>query len=202
MGNTNSDMSLVAIIVGNEKAGKSLFLKKILELKKKEKETFGLEPTLGFNYVTIEYSNQSYHIWEFGGDPVSRSYWPSFYRNLSVNIVIYIINVFDTDNHQTSIKEFLYLVNEEELKIAKFSIIFNIKLEDRKKLNFTEQDLEEVKLKVDKLLTLIQESPIHDYDNRVSHFICDISKLKEGEFNTMKMLNKCLLVKEKENSLI
>lgn len=200
MGNTHSDTSLVAIVVGLERSGKSLLLKKLLELKKKEKEIGNLEPTLGFNYITLDYSNQSYHIWELGGDSVSKSYWPSFYRALSINIVLYIINIYDVDNYLVSIKDFVQLVNEEELKIAKFYIIFNIKIEDRKKT--TVVDMKDVELKVDYLLALIQESPIHDYDNRVSHFVCDISKLKEGEFNTTKMLNKCLMVKEKENSII
>ena len=201
MGNTNSTQTSVILLTGLEKSGKSLFLKKLLELRKKEKEITQLEPTLGFNYITIDYSNQSYHIWELGGDSVSSSYWSTFYRNIATNMVLFIVNIFDEQNHQLAMKEFLKLVNEEELKIAKFILIFNLKIDDKsKRFSFNEQDYQEVKLKVDFFLMQIQDSPIHDYDNRVFHFIFDISKLKEGEFNSMRMLNKCFMIKEKEIS--
>lgn len=199
MGNSNSDNSMVLLVFGLEKSGKSLFIKKLLELKKKEKELVPLEPTLGFNYVTLDYLGSNYHIWEVGGDVISRSYWQTFYRNLNVNVVIYIININDTDNHHLALKEFLILVNEEELKMSKFIIIFNLKIDSKiKRLNFTDQDKQEVKTRVEELIIQLKESPIHDYDNRVNYFIFDISKIKEGEHITTEMLNKCFLIKEKD----
>ena len=200
MGNTNSNLTYTAIIVGLEKAGKSLLLKKILELKKKEKELINIEPTLGFNYVNIDFSNQFYYIWDLGGDSVSRSFWPTFYRSISVNIVIYVFNLYDKDNYITAVKEFVKLANEEELKSSSFFLIFNLIINENKRLSFNDNDMADINLKVDYILSLIRETPIHEFDNRTTYFVCNISKLKEGEFNTMKMLNKCLLVKEKDNN--
>jgi len=195
MGNNNSKAVSTIILVGLEKAGKSLFMKKILELKKKEKEITKLEPTLGFNYITYDFLNIVYHIWELGGDALTRTYWSTFYRSLAVNMVVYIVNIYDEQNYPLAIKEFIKLVNEEELKIAKFTLIFNIKIDDKnKRLTFSEQDMNEVKLKVEYFLLQIQESPLHDFDNRVNYFVFDISKLKDGEFNSMKMLSKCFMI--------
>lgn len=200
MGNNNSKAVSTIVILGLEKAGKSLFMKKILELKKKEKEITKLEPTLGFNYITYDFLNIVYHIWELGGDNLTRTYWSTFYRSLAVNMVVYIVNIFDEQNYPLAIKEFIKLVNEEELKIAKFTLIFNIKIDDKnKRITFSEQDMNEVKLKVEYFLLQIQESPLHDFDNRVNHFIFDITKLKDGEYNSMRMLSKCFMIEKEFN---
>lgn len=172
-----------------------------MELKKKERELTNLESTIGFNYIMTDYQNQSFHIWELGGDYVSRTQWPTLYRTVSVNMVIYVINVYDEVSHQIGIKEFLKLINEEELKVARFILLFNIKIDDNnKRIMFNDQDMNDIKLIVDSFMVQLQDSPIHDYDNRVSYFIFDISKLKEGEFNSMRLLNKCFMIKEKEIS--
>lgn len=202
MGTTNSNTICTVLILGIEKAGKSLLLKKMLELKKKEKEMSNIEPTLGFNYVNLEFSNQNYNIMDLGGDSVSRSFWPTIYRSISVNIVIYVFNLFDTENYNQAIIEFVKLANEEELKSASLFLLFNVINYENKILLSNNEDVNDINLKVDYILSLIRDTPIYEFDNRTTYFVCNLSKLKEGEFNTMKMLNKCLLVKEKDTGNI
>lgn len=203
MGSSMSLSSQNVLICGLEKSGKTLFLKKILELKKKKSEGNILESTYGYNYVTLEYGNQNYHVWDLGGDSVSRRYWSSFYRNIQVNIVIFLINLYDKEEKQMeAIKEFLYLVNEEELKHSKFFIILNMKIDDKeKKIIFTDNDMKEAMQTVDYLFSIIKECQVHDLDNRVSYFIADVSKIKQGELSTTKMLNKCFLIPEDVNDI-
>jgi hypothetical protein len=184
------------LICGIEGSGKSLFLKKIVELKKKNVENNKLEATLGYNYVYVEYANQNYHIWDLGGDSLSRQYWCSFYRNLEVNILIYMINVYDPEEKKIeAVKEFILLANEEELKLTQFFIIFNIKIGDSsKKMIFTDNDMKEATNTVDSIFAMIRNCQVQDLDNRVSYHICDVSKIKQGELSTTRLLNKCFLV--------
>jgi hypothetical protein len=181
------------LLVGLEQSGKSLFLKKLIELKKAEAEETVLEPTNGYNYVTFNYSNTTFDIWDLGGDSVSRSYWPTFYRNLKYTIVVYFVSVFDKNNHVQALKDLLVLVNQEELKTAKFFIIFNIILDDLQKMAMQDQATKEASEIAESLINSLKECPIHDYDTRVQWKVFDVSKMKEGENNTTDMLSKCLL---------
>ena len=201
MGNTNRVSTQLVLLLGLEKSGKSLFLKKILELKKRDSEDIQLEATIGFNYIQVD-QGAKYDIWELGGDAISRSYWPTFYRNLKAYIVIFFINVYDKATHWAALKELIILINEEELKAAKFFIIFNIKIDDDdKKLSFNDNDMKEVLETVESLLYYLKECPIHDYDNRVTHFITDISKMKEGEHMTSTIISRCFMTKESKSQL-
>lgn len=194
MGNIRSNIdSQQILLLGLEKSGKSLFLKKLLELKKAESEEINLESTIGYNYVNINYAGCTFDIWELGGDQTSRSYWSTFYRNLKVTIVIYFINIFDQNSHLLAMKELLALINEEELKTVKFFIIFNPVLEEIQKMSLTPAGFKELDERYEEMMSILRECPIHDYDSRVHSVIFDVSKMKEGENKTNDLLSKCLM---------
>ena len=182
------------LLVGLEGSGKSLFLKKLIELKKKDTEESSLEQTIGYNYTSINYNNTTFEIWDLGGDPTTRKYWPTFYQNLKFTIVIFMINVFDTNSHIASLKELLTLINQEELKQARFFIVFNLVSDESKKLTFNDPNTQkEHREVVDSLLIDLRECPVHDYETRVFWDIIDVSKMKDGENKTTELLTKALL---------
>jgi GTPase SAR1 family protein len=182
------------LIVGLEKSGKSLFLKKLNQIKKNDTEEANLKPTIGYNFITISYNDTHFDVWDLGGDPTSRSFWSTFYRNLKFTIVVYIINLFDSNSHLASLRELLILINQEELKQARFFIIFNLSSDEAKKITFNDPNvIKENREIAEDLLTGLRECPIHDYDTRVFWDIIDISKMKAGENKTDELLRKCLI---------
>ncbi len=181
------------LVVGLEGSGKSMFVKKLIDLKKLEIETVDLQSTVGYNYITINYSDKQFDIWDLGGDAISRMYWPTFYQNLKFTTVVYIINIFDFESHATTLKELLILVNQEELKDARFFIVFNVKVDERKKLSSNDSVLaKECRETAESLLSDMRECPIHEYETRVFSDIIDVSKIKDGENKTKELLTKCL----------
>ena len=70
-----------------------------------------IDQTIGFNLINYKYLDvYSFDIWEMGGDSVSRTYWPTFYRNLKIDIIVFMINLYDLKSHQESLKELLVLL--------------------------------------------------------------------------------------------
>jgi len=181
------------LIVGLQSSGKSLFLKKILELKKKETEDISLDSTVGYNYTTINYSDATFDIWDLGGDPICCSYWPTFYHNLKFTLVVFFINLNDVDSHCVALKELIVIINQEELKQARFFIVFNVISDEMKKMGNNELgSIKENKELAESLMADLRECPIHDYEARVLWDIIDVSKIKDGENKTTELLAKCL----------
>jgi GTPase SAR1 family protein len=189
------------LLVGLEKSGKTAFLKKLKDIRDKKganesklestEDNLNLGPK-GFNLLEINNLNEgSYEIWDLGGDATTRQYWPTFYRKIQFNIVIFFIDLFNEKSHLSALKELLILVNEEELKLARFFIIFNLICDDQKKLVYNDK-LNEWKLLAESKMEELRECPIHDYESRVSWEIFDISNLKDGENKTNDLLGKCL----------
>jgi GTPase SAR1 family protein len=198
MGNENSKSNQQILLVGNEKAGKTLFLKKLMDMKKSDTENVVIDPTTAFNYINLSFNNISYDIWELGGDTISRLYWPTFYRNLKFDAVIFIINLSDKSSYTTAMKELLILVNQEELKDANLYVIFNIILnEDDKKKNW-ENELKDKSEIANNLMSDLRACSVHSFDTRIFWFIFDITKMKEGETKTTEMLNKILNLASEE----
>ena len=193
MGGTGSKgESQQILLLGLSGSGKSLFLKKLLELKKEIRENL-IESTVGYNFVSLEYFYNKFHIWDLGGDSITRSYWSTFYRNLRFNIVIYFINLYDDSSYMTMMKELIILLNEEELKQARFFILFNIKPDENKKLISNDETTQrEQREKIEVILADLRECPIHEYETRVKWGSIDVSKMKDGENNTVELLAKCL----------
>jgi GTPase SAR1 family protein len=193
MGNESSTDTKQLLIVGMEKAGKSLFLKKLLDLKKSDPDsTISLEHTTAYNYITYNYSrNKNFNIWELGGDKISRSYWPTYYRNLKFTKVIFIIDIFDKSQHIEAIRELLLMINEEELKEAKFFIIFNIIAVD--KLTLVDSEVKEIQEIANNMMSDLKNALVHNFDTRVEWTVFDISKMKEGENKTVEMMSNIFL---------
>lgn len=186
--NSNDSRNSQILVVGFERSGKSLLLKKLIEMKTPDLEGGTLESTKAFDYVRIKVGNTFYDFWELGGSDISRMYWPTFYQNLKFGFVFYMINIFDFSSHNNSLRELSILANEEELKQAKFIIIFNMIL-DEKNIQNNEAKIKYATEIRDGLITVLRESPIHDYDTRISSILIDISKLKEKETKTEEFLN-------------
>lgn len=193
MGSFNSKIeSQQVILLGLKGSGKTLFLKRIIEIKKNEIDLGNIESTNGYNFVSINYLDKVIDIWDLGGDTLNRSYWATVYRNISFNIVIYFINLDDPESFTLSLKELLILINQEELKQSKFYIIFNIKSNEMSnKMEYNEV--------AESLINDLRECPLHDFENRVSWEILDVTKIKDGEIKTTELLMKCLLGTTKIN---
>lgn len=194
MGVSYNKKRLNVLLLGLEKSGKSTFLQKLLEFDQSSNNDSSnkIESTVSYNYCFKCIEEQEYDIWDVSGSSIFVPFWCSFYRNLSIDCVLYFINILDNhDNIVNSIKTFIHVVNEEELKFNKFYIIFNVIIEN-KKHNYSEEDLKEIMRKVESYMSIIRNSQVHDIDNRVFYFVFDISKIKKGETNTTNLLKKCL----------
>jgi GTPase SAR1 family protein len=189
------------LLLGLEKSGKTAFLKKLKDIKDKKgsneskldlgEDNNDVDPK-GFNLLEINNLNEgSYEIWDLGGDATTRQYWSTFYRKIQFNIVIFFIDLFNEKSHISALKELLILVNEEELKFARFFIIFNLICDEKNKLLFNEK-YNEWKLLAESKMEELRECPIHDYESRVDWGLFDISNLKDGENKTNELLGKCL----------
>jgi len=187
------------LVLGLAGAGKSFLLKKLLDLNMDEKDIkeVQLESTLGFNQIKIDYLSKELTLWDIGGDQITRMYWATFYRNIKVDKVIFIINLCDEENNNNSLKELLNCINEEELKAAKFFVLFNYILEDKDQ---KKHNAKETKFKEDKELLIedLKENLIYDMENRLEFDLFDISKLKQGEIKSIELMNKMFGVKKKK----
>ncbi len=190
MGGMNSKLGKNSqiLVLGFENSGKTLLLKKLMDLKSSEIEENMIESTKAFDYVRIKVYNNSFDFWELGGSEISRIYWPTFYRNIKFGTVFYIINLLDINSHTNTLKELIVLANEEELKDAKFIIIFNLIFDGKSNLN-NENSWKYFNELKDNIMDTLQECPIQDYELRFSHIIIDISKIKDKELKTVEFTN-------------
>lgn len=185
--NSNIGRNSQILVVGFELSGKTLLLKKLIELKSGEIEGGSIESTKAFDYVRIKVNNTFYDFWELGGSEISRLYWPTFYRNLKFGFVFYLINLFDVNSHTNTLKELLLLANEEELKQANFVLIFNVIFDGKNFVNTESSWKYAFELK-EQMLEGLKECPIHDYDLRISSVMIDVSKIKDKEMKTEELI--------------
>lgn len=186
--NSNIGRNSQILVLGFEWSGKTLLLKKLMELKSSEIEGGNIESTKAFDYIRIKVNNNFYDFWELGGSEISRLYWPTFYRNLKFGYVFYLINTFDISSHSNTLKHFLLLVNEEELKQANFILIFNVIFDGKNFVNNESSWKYALELK-EQILEQLKECPIHDYDLRVSSVLIDVSKIKDKEMKTEELIS-------------
>ena len=177
------------LVVGFENSGKTLLIKKLIDLTNTENEDQSIQSTNAFDYVKIKIWNTYYDFWDLGGNDIARSYWTAFYRNLKFGFVFYLINIFDFDSHIESLKSLLILANEEELKQANFIIIFNVVIQGKKFPNNPATWKLAIDTK-DKLMASLRENPIHDYDTRFTSILLDVSKIKDKEINTVDFIRR------------
>jgi len=155
-----------------------------------------IQQTVGYNLINFYYNYTSYDIWELGGDPVSRSYWPTFYRNLKIDIIVFMISLYETKTHNEALKELLILANEEELKGSKIVILFNCNSKEKSKSNNNEDDQEE-KETAGSILSVLRDASVHDYDNRVTSCVFDLSKMRDGENKTLDLQKDIFSIQDK-----
>ena len=189
----SSEENHQVLLVGFEKSGKSLFLKKLIDYRNTEEDTGTiLNSTMAFDYVRVKLDNTIYDVWELGGSEISRIYWPTFYRSLKFGTIFYCINIFDKENHLETLKQLIILTNEEELKNSKFFIIFNCPVNNAnignlQGLNYEEKMKYANEIRIS-LINILREYPIYDYELRIKEIMVDISLIKEKEVKTEELL--------------
>ena len=80
-------------------------------------------PTIGFNVETVTYKNIKFQVWDLGGQTSIRPYWRCYYPNTQA--IIYVVDSSDTDRMAICKKEFLSILDEEELKDAAVLVFAN-----------------------------------------------------------------------------
>ena len=186
MGASNSSSGAnQVLLLGLEKTGKTTFLKQITETYTKEHKDVQLESTTGINFVSLEIHNTSYDFWDIGGDPISISFWPTLYRTIKVDRVLFFIDLSDQSTYSSSIRQLLKVINEEELKHASFFLIFNV-TNDNEKPERNEINKKKKELYEEKLKTL----PLMNYESRVNSEILDVAQTKY----TDQFLKQCFKV--------
>lgn len=185
MGNDNNNIqSNQVLLLGLEYSGKTSFLQRLAILHSGEIESVNYNPTIGINFATFSVKSSKVDFWDIGGDPLSRSYWPTFYKNLKIGLVLYFVNISDESTFEASTKELLKLINEEELKNTRFYLVFNSFL--AKNVTPDESSLEGEKEKVTAFIRKIRAYPINLFDNRVEWEILSVTRSKIAD----TMLNK------------
>ena len=84
--------------------------------------------TLGFNfdYSDPHQAASCIGFWDLGGKDSIRSIWSSFYMNIRVSGVIFVVDANDDEDRITDARmELQKLLNEEELRTAVLYVVFN-----------------------------------------------------------------------------
>lgn len=84
--------------------------------------------TLGFNFEYSEphISANTIGFWDLGGKSTIRAIWPSFYKNIKISGIIFVVNANDEEERMNEARmEFQKLLNEEELRTAVVYVVYN-----------------------------------------------------------------------------
>ena len=176
MGNDNNTKTNQVLLLGLEYSGKTSFLQRLTILHSGEIESVNYDPTIGMNFASFSVKNTKVDFWDIGGDPLSRSYWPTFYKNLKIGLVLYFVNISDESTFEASRKELLKLINEEKLKNTRFYLVFNCFL--AKNVTLDDSTLEIEKEKVNTFINKIRAYPINLFDDRVDWEILSVIRSK------------------------
>lgn len=109
------------LILGLENAGKTTLFNLMTNPKKK---FFEILPTLSYN-IENDSKYKNFTIWDIGGKKSLRVLWPSIYKNIIVNCIIFVVDISDEDRTLEAKMELKKLMNEEELRSAILIIVFN-----------------------------------------------------------------------------
>merc|ERR1719199_209991 len=86
----------------------------------------------GYHYEVLQGRPLECGIWEVPGTPAMRSVWKSFYRNIRIHGVIFVVDKSREDDDRyvaEARKEIHFLMNEDELRKAVFVVIMNDKVD-------------------------------------------------------------------------
>ena len=120
---------------------------------------------------------------------MAKSFWSTFYRNLKIECVTFIINCFNVESHYDSLKNLMILLNEEQLKYTRFCIVYNV-VNRETKSSTGDSAYSDKPYDISMYLNeLLQESPLHDYETRVTFHVFDIDSLKNGDEASEKLID-------------
>mmetsp|Transcript_29480 Transcript_29480/g.67934 ORF Transcript_29480/g.67934 Transcript_29480/m.67934 type:complete len:249 (+) Transcript_29480:64-810(+) len=77
-------------------------------------------------------------FWEVPGTPAMRQMWPSFYRAIKIHGVIFVVDGSDKsdakeENIELAKRSLHFLMNEDELRNAAFTVIINMRGDDHQR---------------------------------------------------------------------
>eukprot|EP01066_Platyproteum_vivax_P007100 Platyproteum_vivax@DN2698_c0_g1_i1.p1 len=122
-----------ALIIGLPKSGKTtlLYSWKIPNyMRGKEEEAEDLtadqkEEAVPFHYEQVRIKNYILGIWDVKGGEVMQVVWPTFYRYVQMDIVMFVVNMKNVDEFGEAKRILHTLFNEDELRDSYFMIILN-----------------------------------------------------------------------------
>lgn len=161
------------LILGLQGSGKTTLLKKCFDYYYQKNEEIHDNSTEAFNMISLKLNSNSIDIWELGGNNMSKSLWKAYYRALNVSLVIFVVDVRDPDSMMDALREFLVVVNEEQLKRADFLVLFNCFLE---RYEILDLDNNKYKNNIDEFRSELENMPIYRYEDRVSFLTKDLVK--------------------------
>jgi ADP-ribosylation factor-like protein 1 len=109
------------LILGLDNAGKTTIVYKLVSPDNVVSES--LPPTIGFNVETVTHKNVKLQVWDLGGQSNIRPYWRCYFPN--TNAIIFVVDSADHKRIGTARKEFLKLLEEEELQNAAILVFAN-----------------------------------------------------------------------------
>ena len=106
------------LILGLDGAGKTTILYKL-----KLGEVVTTIPTIGFNVETVECQNDSFTVWDIGGQDKIRPLWRHYYQN--THGLIFVLDSNDYGRFNEAKDELMTILEEDELKNAALLIFAN-----------------------------------------------------------------------------
>lgn len=123
------------LICGLSQAGKTTLFNLLIYGQPRDKPDLNLdmnkmakeETTFGFNFEYAEKDQANcIGFWDIGGKDTIRAIWSSFYKNIRISGLIFVVNANDEDEKIDEARmELQKLMNEEELRNAVLYVVFN-----------------------------------------------------------------------------
>ncbi|KAJ1370048.1 ADP-ribosylation factor-like protein 2 [Parelaphostrongylus tenuis] len=106
------------LILGLDNAGKTTVTKKFLG-----EDLTSIEPTLGFNIMTVEFKGFTINFWDVGGQKSLRSYWRNYFEQ--TDALIWVVDSGDEERLLACRDELRSLLSEERLLGASLLVLAN-----------------------------------------------------------------------------
>lgn len=106
------------LILGLDNAGKTTILRKFCG-----EPIDTIEPTLGFNIKTLEYSGYNLNLWDVGGQKSIRAYWRNYFE--ATDGLIWVVDSADRMRLDLCRQELVSLLGQEKLAGASVLILAN-----------------------------------------------------------------------------
>ncbi|KAJ3630093.1 hypothetical protein Zmor_027077 [Zophobas morio] len=106
------------LMVGLDAAGKTTILYKL-----KLGEIVTTIPTIGFNVETVDYKNNSFTVWDVGGQDKIRPLWRHYFQNTQG--LIFVVDSNDVERIGEAREELMRMLAEDELRNAVLLVFAN-----------------------------------------------------------------------------